>query len=227
MLRNFLSGQLIEMFRTIVLVTVAICWMFTMSTFLTWVSIAFIPVVLVYSGVFFNLISRRFRTADEAEGALSATVQENFTGVRVVRAFGREAYEVENFDRKNNLFATLWVKLAKLLGPYWGIGDFVTGMQILVVILLGAREAVEGRLTLGQFTVFVSYNAMMAWPIRNLGRILGDMNCCIRRVIITTFIPSSSKRKPGRKQKLNFVLQRRLRMRPPLFAPVKDHLSSV
>lgn len=176
MLRNFLSGQLVEMFRTIVLVAVAISWMFTMSNFLTWISIAFIPVVLIYSGVFFNLISRRFRTADEAEGALSATVQENFTGVRVVRAFGREAYEVENFDQKNNHFATLWVKLGKLLGPYWGIGDFVTALQILVIILLGAREAVEGRLTLGEFTVFVSYNSMMAWPIRNLGRILGDMS---------------------------------------------------
>ena len=176
MLRNFLSGQLVEMFRTIVLVTVAISWMFTMSSFLTWVSIAFIPVVMIYSGVFFNLISRRFLTADEAEGSLSATVQENFTGVRVVRAFGREAYEVENFDKKNNRFAMLWVKLGKLLGPYWGIGDFVTALQILVIILLGTREAVEGRLTLGQFTVFVSYNSMMAWPIRNLGRILGDMS---------------------------------------------------
>ena len=176
MLRNFLSGQLVEMFRTIVLVAVAISWMFTMSSFLTWVSIAFIPVVMIYSGVFFNLISRRFLTADEAEGSLSATVQENFTGVRVVRAFGHEAYEVENFDKKNNRFAALWVKLGKLLGPYWGIGDFVTALQILVIILLGTREAVEGRLTLGQFTVFVSYNSMMAWPIRNLGRILGDMS---------------------------------------------------
>lgn len=164
------------MFRTVVLVTVAVSWMFTMSSFLTWVSLAFIPVIMLYSGIFFRLISRRFRKADEAEGELSTTVQENLTGVRVVRAFGREAYEVENFDKKNNRFAALWVRLGKLLGPYWGIGEFATALQIMTVTLLGVREAVEGRLTLGQFTVFVSYNAMMAWPIRNLGRILSDMS---------------------------------------------------
>ena len=175
-IHNFLSNQLIEIVRTAVLVAAAISWMFTMSRFLTWVSIAFIPVVLAYSGIFFNLISRRFRVADEAEGALSTAVQENFTGVRVVRAFGREAYEVQNFDEKNNRFASLWVRLGKLLGPYWGVGDCVTALQIMVIVLLGTREAVAGRLTLGQFTVFVSYNSMMAWPVRNLGRILGDMS---------------------------------------------------
>ncbi len=175
-LQNFFSNQLTEMFRTVVLVAVAVTWMFTMSSSLTWVSLAFIPAIMLYSGIFFRLISRRFRKADEAEGELSTTVQENLTGVRVVRAFGREAYEVGKFDKKNNHFAALWVRLGKLLGPYWGLGDFATALQIMTVTLLGVREAVEGRLTLGQFTVFVSYNTMMAWPIRNLGRILSDMS---------------------------------------------------
>ena len=175
-IHTFLATQLLEIVRTVVLVVAAISWMFTMSGFLTWVSIAFLPIVMAYSGVFFNLISRRFRTADEAEGALSTAVQENLTGVRVVRAFGREAYEVKNFDEKNDRFASLWVRLGRLLGPYWGIGDGVTALQIMTIVLLGVREAVSGRLTLGQFTVFVAYNSMMAWPVRNLGRILGDMS---------------------------------------------------
>ena len=175
-LRNFFAGQMIEIFRTIVLVAVAISWMFTMSSYLTWISIAFIPPIMLYSGAFFRLISKRFRAADEAEGAMTTAVQENLTGVRVVRAFGREAYEVKNFDEKNDRFASLWVRLSKLIGPYWGIGDFATSLQVMVIILLGAREAAEGRLTLGQFTVFVSYNSMIAWPVRNLGRILGDMS---------------------------------------------------
>lgn len=176
MLRNFLSGQLIEVLRTVVLVAIAISWMFSMSTYLTWVSIAFIPPIIAYSGVFFHFLSKRFRVADEAEGSMTAAVQENLTGVRVVRAFGREAHEVKNFDKKNDRFASLWVRLGKLLGPYWGIGDFATALQVMTIILLGARETAEGRLTLGQFTVFVSYNSMIAWPIRSLGRILGDMS---------------------------------------------------
>lgn len=176
MLRNFLSGQMIEVLRTVVLIAVAVRWMFTMSTFLTWVSIAFIPPIAAYSGIFFYLMSKRFKVADEAEGSMTAAVQENLTGVRVVRAFGREAHEVKNFDAKNNRFAALWVRLGRLLGPYWGIGDLATALQVMTIILLGAREAAEGRLTLGQFTVFVSYNSMIAWPIRSLGRILGDMS---------------------------------------------------
>ena len=175
-IHNFLANQILEIFRTVVLVAAAVGWMFTMSGFLTWVSIAFLPVVMAYSGVFFNLISRRFRAADEAEGALSTAVQENLTGVRVVRAFGREAREVKNFDQKNERFASLWVRLGKLLAPYWAVGDGVTALQIMTIVLLGVHEAVAGRLTLGQFTVFVSYNSMMAWPVRNLGRILGDMS---------------------------------------------------
>mgnify|MGYP000949119967 CR=1 FL=1 len=175
-LRNFFAGQMIEVLRTVVLVVAAVSWMFTMSSYLTWVSVAFIPPIMLYSGVFFRLISKRFRVADEAEGTLTTAIQENLTGVRVVRAFGREAYEVKNFDQKNNRYSALWVRLGKLLGPYWGIGDFATALQVMVIVLLGAREAAEGRLTLGQFTVFVSYNSMIAWPIRNLGRILGDMS---------------------------------------------------
>ena len=175
-LRNFLSSQLLEMFRTIVLVSAAMAWMSTMSGFLTLVSAAFIPVIIGYSYVFFHLISRRFLAADEAEGRLSTAVQENLTGVRVVRAFGREAYETENFNEKNDRFAKLWVALGNVMGPYWGVGDFVTALQVMAIVLLGAREAVLGRLTLGQFTVFVSYNSMIAWPLRSFGRILGDMS---------------------------------------------------
>jgi ATP-binding cassette subfamily B protein len=69
-----------------------------------------------------------------------------------------------------------WVRLGRVMGPYWGVGDFVTALQVLLIVVLGAREAVLGRLTLGQFTVFVSYNSMIAWPLRSFGRILGDMS---------------------------------------------------
>lgn len=175
-IRGFVSGQLLEMFRTVFLIAVALGLMFSMNVKLSLVAAVFIPLVMVYSGVFYSKIARKFKTADEAEGDLSAMVQENFTGVRVVRAFGREAYEIDRFTGKNNFFASLWIKLGKLLAFYWGIGDLVSNIQVLSIIVLGTVEAVSGRITLGEFLVFVSYNSMLVWPVRNLGRILSEMS---------------------------------------------------
>ena len=86
------------------------------------VVLAFVPVVVLYSAVFYRLIARRFVDADEAEGELSTVVQENATGVRVVRAFGREKFEMDRFREKNDIFAKLWIRLGTLSGLYWGRG---------------------------------------------------------------------------------------------------------
>lgn len=176
MLRNFVSGQLLEVFRTVFLIALAMTMMFSMSVKISFIALAFIPVVAAYSGIYYSKIAKRFRAADEAEGVLSSTVQENLTGVRVVRAFGREQYEIDRFDEKNNIFARLWIKLGYVLGSYWGIGDFITGMQILTVILFGTIEAVNGNISLGEFLAIVSYNQSLVWPVRGLGRILSEMS---------------------------------------------------
>ena len=102
--------------------------------------------------------------------------QENLTGVRVVRAFGRERFEEEKFDEKNERYAGLWIKLGKLLSVYWASGNFLTGAQIMATILFGVAEAVAGRVTLGTFLVFISYNEALSWPVRSLGRVLSEMS---------------------------------------------------
>ncbi len=175
-IKNFLGIQLIEMVRTVFLLAFSLTLMFTMNVKLSLIALAFIPIVVAYSGIFFKKIADRFKYADEAEGALSAMVQENFTGVRVVRAFGRQAYEIENFDTKNNYFANYWIKLGMLLSKYWGIGDLVSGLQVMTIIVMGSIEAANGVITLGEFMVFVFYNAMLVWPVRQFGRILSEMS---------------------------------------------------
>ncbi len=175
-MRGFVTNQLLEVCRVVFLLIFAVSMMFPMNAMMTWVAIAFIPIIALYSGYFHKKISARFREADEAEGVLSAAVQENLTGVRVVRAFGREKYEIERFDEKNNLFSELWVKLGYIMGAYWGVGDLFTGMQILTVLALGTVQTVRGAITLGEFLVFLSYNQTLSWPIRRLGRIISDMS---------------------------------------------------
>ena len=99
-IRGFVVTQLLEVFRTAFLVLTSFVMMFSMNVKLSCIVLLFVPVVVVYSTVFYRLIAKRFTTADEAEGELSTVVQENATGVRVVRAFGREQFEMERFDKK-------------------------------------------------------------------------------------------------------------------------------
>ena len=174
--RNFVCNQLLEVFRIVFLIAFAMSIMFSMNVKISLVALCFIPVVMLYSGIFYSKIARKFIVADEAEGALSAAVQENLTGVRVVRAFGRERFEIDRFDKRNNHFSQLWIKLGNLLSCYWGIGDLITGLQVMTVIVFGVLEALDGNLTTGEFLAIVSYNATLVWPVRNLGRILSEMS---------------------------------------------------
>lgn len=175
-IRNFVSGQLIEVIRIVLLITISLALMFSMNVKLTLVAVAFMPIICGYSGFFVAKIAHKFREADEAEGSLSAMVQENFTGVRVVRAFARESHEIEKFDKKNNLFADLWVKLGYILAYYWSIGDFISALQVVTIAVMGVFEALNGTLTVGEYMLFVSYNSMLTWPVRALGRIFSEMS---------------------------------------------------
>ena len=174
--RTFVCTQLVEVIRTVILVAVYLYAMFSMNVKLSLVSLAFIPVVALSSGLFYGRIAARFKVADEAEGELTTMVPENLTGVRVVRAFGRESFELGKFNEKNDRFSELWIKLGRVLAVYWASGTLLTCLQVMVILILGVVEAVRGELTLGGFLAFVSYNSTLAWPVRSLGRVLADMS---------------------------------------------------
>ena len=175
-IRNFVCRQLPEVFRICFLIVLYLGIMFSMNVQITLAAAAFFPVIIGYSCYFYSRIGKRFQDADEAEGALSSTVQENLTGVRVVRAFGREKYEIDRFDEKNNAYSNLWVHLGKLMSVYWASGDLITNLQVLTVMVTGVVFAVNGQITLGEFMAFISYNASLTWPVRSLGRIISDMS---------------------------------------------------
>lgn len=175
-IRNFVCNQLVEVVRTVFLIILYLSIMFTMNVRLSLVALMFIPIVGLSSGVFYGKISSRFQVADEAEGTMTTCAQENLTGVRVVRAFGRERYEVERFNEKNSHFSNLWIQLGKLLSVYWASGTMLTALQVMVVIVAGTVEAVSGRMTLGAFLAFITYNEALTWPVRSLGRVLSEMS---------------------------------------------------
>lgn len=175
-LRSFVSAQFLDVIRTLLLIVCAMVLMFSMNTTLAVISALFVPAIVIYSALFHARISRQFRKADESEGDLMVDVQENLTGVRVVRAFGRERYEREKFIKYNDQFADDWIDLGYTLGVFWGVGDFVSCMNMLVIVSFGSYLAATGKMTLGELLAFISYTQTLAWPVRSLGRTLSELS---------------------------------------------------
>ena len=94
----------------------------------------------------------------------------------MVRAFGRERYEHERFREKNAYYTGLWVRLAELMSRFWSISDFLSALQVLLVVAVGAVFCVRGDMTSGEYVAFISYNAMLTWPVKELGRMIADMS---------------------------------------------------
>ena len=174
--RNFLSEQMMTLFRVGILVGFGLFFMISISPALTAMSAVFVPIIIGYSVFFHNRIAASFLKADEEEGKLSSIAQENLTGVRVVRAFGREQYERERFETQNCGYTRMWIRLMAWLSAFWCSNDLISGSQIMLVIAMGAVFCVHGRITVGQYIAFVSYNGMLMWPVRELGRVISDMS---------------------------------------------------
>ncbi len=176
MVKNFVSEQLTSVFRIVILIILSLLFMFSMNPRLTLVALASIPIIIAYSAYFHSKIGRQFMICDENEGILSTIAQENLTGVRVVRAFGREKYEKDRFEKQNNIYTNLWIKLCGFMALFWGAGDLISGLQVMLIVILGAVFCVRGSMTAGEFIAFISYNAMLTWPVRSLGRMISEMS---------------------------------------------------
>ncbi|AOT73008.1 ABC transporter ATP-binding protein [Geosporobacter ferrireducens] len=174
-IRRFLAVQLVEVGRTLFMLDFALFIMLSLDVALTLVSMIVVPIIFVSALIFFMKVQKAFQLSDEAEGRLSTVLQENLTGIRVVRAFGRQAFEAEKFEKSNTEYRDLTYNLIRLLAWYWSLSDLLTMLQIGAVVVTGAYWASIGRITLGTLVVFTTYETMLLWPIRQMGRILTDM----------------------------------------------------
>ena len=174
-IRRFLSIQFVEVGRALFMLTFALSFMLPMNVKMTLVSLSLIPLIFSFAVIFFIKVRKAFRDSDESEARLSTVLQENLTGVRVVRAFARQKYEIDKFDVKNSEYRDLTYYLIKLLAWYWAVSDFFSLVQIGAVIILGTFWAAKGVISLGTLLAFSSYVGMLLWPIRQMGRVLTDM----------------------------------------------------
>ena len=174
--KNFLSEQLTSVFRTLILLVLSITFMTAMHGKLTLIALIPMPLIIGYSIHFHSKIHEGFSACDENEGKLSAMAQENLTGVRVVRAFGQERAEMDKFTKQNDYYTSLWVKMAKVMSKFWSVSDIFSGIQVMLVVIFGAYFCIHGSLTEGEYIAFISYNSMLVWPIRMLGRMISEMS---------------------------------------------------
>lgn len=174
-IRLFLGVQLVEVSRAIFIITVSFTIMFRIYRKLTLVAVASVPFIIAYSYYFYLLVKKTFKDADEAEAGMTTVLQENLTGVRVVRAFARENYEIDKFEEKNKDYRDKVHRVIRYLAWYWSVSDFICLTQIAAVLITGVYWVVQGEISLGNLVVFVSYESMLIWPVRQLGRILTDL----------------------------------------------------
>jgi ATP-binding cassette subfamily B protein len=133
------------------------------------------PVIIAFAAIFFRRVQGAFKKADEAEGMMTAALQENLTGVRVVRAFARQEFEIERFTKKNAEFRDRNGHLINIMAVYWSTSDFLCMTQFATIVFVGAWRASKGTMSIGTMIAFVSYAQMFIWPIREVGRVLTEL----------------------------------------------------
>lgn len=173
---NFVSGQLVTLLRIVIMIALSLTLMYLTDVRLALITTAFLPAVVGYSTVFFARLLPQYQKCDEEEGVLSTIAQENFTGVRVVRAFGREREERDKFEAQNVHYTGQWVRVMRESALFWTTSDLLTALQLLFILIFGTIFCVNGSLSAGELIVFISYNTLLVGPMNMLGRVISNMS---------------------------------------------------
>ncbi|MBK1876162.1 ABC transporter ATP-binding protein [Pelagicoccus mobilis] len=172
--RIFLAAHVVEIGRSVILVLTVLPIMLSMHVGLTIASLGLLPIIILYSYLYIKKVKHLFTEVDEAEGRLTSLVQENITGIRVVRAFGRHDYEIEKFEKPNSEYRDTSLKLINTMSWFWSISDIVSLTQIGIALIASAYLAIQGSVSVGTIFAFLALINMVLWPVRMIGRILTD-----------------------------------------------------
>ncbi len=172
--RRFISGQMVELCRGVFMLFVALFILGRISLTLTLLSLVLMPFAILFSWAFHKRVSKQFKIVDEADGAMSTVLQENLTGVRVVRAFGRQEFERTKFFTAIDKLYKAGHKLNNMFAFFWSFSDFTAVAQQGVTLFGAMYYVIEKGMSYGNFLLFNSYVGMLIWPLRQLGRVLSD-----------------------------------------------------
>jgi len=175
-LRRFFADQAIAAGRITLLFAVNLSALVMLNVKLGLFSIAVVPLIVVLSYFFFRRVSKAYEAYQEQEAKLSTTLQENLTGVRVVKAFARQAYEREKFDRDNWEKFRRGRRLLRMHAFFWPASDVLCGAQLLAGFYLAALMTMDGQITLGTYLAYAGMVVWLIFPMRNLARLIVQMS---------------------------------------------------
>jgi ATP-binding cassette subfamily B protein len=176
MYKRFVSEQSIEVARLVLLVGLSIYQMSKINVTIMWVSLIIAPILLVSAALYFNKVEKMFTEIEKNEATMTTHVQENVSGARVVKAFANEAYEVEKFRKLNRTYTDSDLRLVKKMSFFWSSTDFLSFIQFFIIAIIGIIYASKGIISLGIYTAFLAYAGNIIWPMRQLGRLVGDFS---------------------------------------------------
>ena len=167
--RMMVGPAIMYMASTAMMFVVSVALMLSIDPVLTLVALLPLPLVSVTVKTFGSAIYRQSERIQAQLATLSAVVQESLAGVRVVRAYCREAVETERFRRENREYLERNAVLIRLQALFYPSLAFILGLAGVLVLWLGARHVIEGRITVGQFVAFNAYLVMLSWPMIAFG----------------------------------------------------------
>lgn len=174
-LRLALASQVVDVGNALLLLLTAIPLMIFLDGRMTVASFVLLGPIIFFGFFFFARVRDTFQQVDEAEGKVTRVVQENLTGLRVVRAFARQDFEIGKFAEPNQLYRDRQLRLLRILAYYWSISDFIVLLQQGIVLLVGIHFISTGTLTVGTLFAFMMFLNLLLWPVRQMGRTLTDL----------------------------------------------------
>ncbi len=155
--------------NTIVFTAAALWFMVHNSPKLTMYAVLPLPIVSVTIQYFGRRIHERFERIQAMFSDISARAQENFSGARVIRAYVQEEAEIASFESANQEYVARSLKLVRLMGMLWPTLELMLGLALVLVLWIGGREVLAGRMQIGAFTAFNIYMMQLTFPIIALG----------------------------------------------------------
>ncbi len=177
--RNFVSTQLVEVIRLSAVFIFSFLMIYTENKFFALVSISLVPITAIASFLFFQKEQKIWRLHEDKSDKLNNATQENLSGIRVVQAFANEEHEIEKFEKQNHAKLTIALRHARLHTIYWPISDMIVNAQIFLSVLVGAWLTINGSISIGQLMAFYTYVMMVAFPLRQVSRLLSQMGMAL------------------------------------------------